>query len=87
MLYGGVSDENNPRVNTNDETLFILPENSRILSDEKKPYMEASIGLYNILKIFQVEVVRRITYLDFDENYPNAHPNKWGIRFGTKITF
>lgn len=87
MLYGGVSDENNPRVNTDDETLFILPENSRILSDKKIPYMEASIGLYNILKIFQVEVVRRITYLDFDENYPDAHPNKWGIRFGTKITF
>ena len=87
MLYGGLSDENNPRVNPNDEDLFVLPANSRVMSDKNIPYMEASVGLYNILKILQVEVVRRITYLDFDENYPNAHPNKWGIRFGTKITF
>lgn len=87
MLYGGLSDENNPRVNTNDETLFILPSNSRIMSESKIPYMEASLGLYNILKIFQVEVVRRITYLDHDDNFPNLHPNKWGIRFGTKFTF
>lgn len=87
MLYGGLSDENNPRVNPDDETLFILPSNSRVMSDNRMPYMEASLGLYNILKIFQVEVVRRITYLGFDENFPNLHPNKWGIRFGTKVTF
>lgn len=87
MLYGGLTDKNNPRVNPDDETLFILPSNSRVMSDKNIPYMEASLGIYNILKIFQVEVVRRITYLDHDENYPNLHPNKWGVRFGTKFTF
>ncbi len=87
MLYGGLSDENNPRVSTNDDALYILPSNSRVMSDSNIPYMEASVGLYNILKIFQVELVRRITYLDYDNKLPHLHPTKWGFRFGTKITF
>lgn len=87
MLYGSLSDENNPRVNTEDETLFVLPANTRVMTGDKIPYMEASVGLYNIIKIFQVEVVRRITYLNNDDNISNPRTNKWGIRFGTKITF
>ncbi len=87
MLYGGVSDKNNPRASKDDQELFILPENTRVISDTNIPYMEASVGLYNIIKIFQVELVRRITYLDYDENYPNARVNKWGMRFGLKFTF
>lgn len=87
MLYGGLTDKNNPRVSTNDEKLFVLPPNSRLLSDEKIPYMEASFGLYNIIKIFQVEAVRRITYLDYDDKYPMLKPKKWGVRFGLKFSF
>jgi hypothetical protein len=36
-----------------------------------KPYVEGSIGLYNIFSIFRLDLVKRFTYLD--------HPNISGI--------
>jgi len=36
---------------------------------EKKPYIEAGIGISNIFKVFRVDVVERITYV----NNLNAH--------------
>jgi len=36
-----------------------------------KPYIEASVGLYNIFTIFRLDVVKRFTYLD--------HPNVSGV--------
>ena len=47
----------------------------------KRPYMEASIGIENILKVFQVEVAWRLTYLD------NPQATRFGIRFGTAFYF
>ena len=36
-----------------------------------QPYLEASIGIYNILSIFRLDLVKRFTYLD--------HPNTSGL--------
>lgn len=41
----------------------------------KTPYVEASVGIYNIFKLIHIEYVRRLTYT----NMPGVQ--KDGIRF------
>jgi hypothetical protein len=45
------------------------------------PYMEASFGIENILKVMRVDAVRRLTYLD------NANARPWSLRLKLNITF
>jgi hypothetical protein len=75
MLYGGISDRNNPALNP---SLFHLPTDNlgttTSFSLEQKPYIEASIGISNILRIFRVDLIKRFTYL----NNPNV--SSLGVR-------
>jgi hypothetical protein len=68
VLYGGLSKANNPGYQTD---LFKFPTDQNGIpltyTLEKKPYIEASIGVSNILKIFRIDLIRRFTFLD--------HPN------------
>lgn len=81
-IYGDVTQKNNPRV-TPDLMLFPTDATGQrttyILGDA--PYMEMSIGIGNIFKIFRVDVVRRLSYLD--------HPNvaEYGLRARFKLDF
>ncbi len=71
ILYGGLRDENNPAVNP---LQMKFPTTNGVLSTYSlgaKPYMEASVGIYNIFTIFRLDVVKRFTYLD--------HPNVSGV--------
>ncbi len=81
-LYGGLSDENNPGITTG---LLHLPAdengNATTFSLEDKPYMEVSFGLENIFKIFRVDLVQRLTYLD----HPGVSP--LGIRVKLNVEF
>jgi hypothetical protein len=65
ILYGRVSNNNDPDLNTD---LFKFPTNNDgsplTFSLEQKPYIEASIGLSNILRILRIDLVKRFTYLD-----------------------
>lgn len=45
------------------------------------PYMEASFGVENILKVLRVDVVRRLSYLD------NPAARQWAVRLKLNITF
>lgn len=63
-----------------DNRLFYFPEGAHIMNSNA-PYMEYVVGIHNILKVFEVDYVRRLTYLH------HADINKWGIRFGVNITF
>ena len=47
----------------------------------QRPYMEASVGIENILKVLQVEVSWRLSYLD------NPQARRFGLRFGTAFYF
>jgi hypothetical protein len=47
----------------------------------KRPYMEASIGIENIFKIFQVEALWRLSYLD------NPQARQFGFRVGVAFYF
>lgn len=43
--------------------------------DPNMPYMEAGIGIENIVKVFRVEFFKRLSYLDTDYQI-----NNWGLR-------
>ena len=49
--------------------------------DRKTPYVEVIAGIHNIFKVFHIEYVRRLTYLE------RPGTDKWGIRFMFRVTF
>jgi Family of unknown function (DUF5686)/CarboxypepD_reg-like domain len=82
-LYGGLRDENVP-TKQNGQILFPTETSSgRTLMNtlEAKPYVEVSFGVSNVFKIFRIDYVRRVNYLDL----PGV--SKWGIRARFKIDF
>ena len=82
LLYGGIRAQNNPNVH---------PELYQFLRDAdgqpvafalgRAPYVEASVGVANIFKLFRLDLVRRLTYLD------NPHVAEWGLRGRFKFDF
>ena len=76
MIYGGLTDKNNPTLTPG---LLLLPDGTQPLGST--PYMECSVGLENIFKILRIDYYRRLTYLD--------HPDikKGGIRIALRFTF
>lgn len=82
ILYGTVTKNNNPDFN-NDLMKFPVDINGRSVTYtlENKPYIEASIGVGNIFKLFRVDAVKRLTYLDHPE------VSEWGIRIRFKFDF
>ena len=92
VLWGTLSDKNNPFLpqNANNSQLFYFPghfnpdgtfEYLSTIMDRKTPYVEVIAGIHNIFKVFHVEYVRRLTYLD------RPGTDKWGIRFMFRVTF
>ncbi|MBC3540991.1 DUF5686 family protein [Rufibacter sediminis] len=82
VLYGKVREENDPK---NDPELLAFPTYSTGLpitySLDKKPYVEASLGVGNIFKFFRLDVVKRLTYLD------NPGVSELGLRGRFKFDF
>src|SRR5690606_7023288 len=76
-LWGSLRDENNPIYNTNNQ-LFRFPfdDNGAPISYTlgKEPYIEGSVGIANIFKLFRVDLVKRFTYLE------NPGVSEWGVR-------
>ncbi|MDY4248636.1 DUF5686 family protein [Bacteroides pyogenes] len=83
-LWGSLTDKNNPFKSNNPE-LFRFParngEYTSFVMDSKIPYIEGSVGIYNIFKLLHIEYVHRFTYRD----KPNI--NKNGIRFMVLMVF
>lgn len=77
-LWGTLTDKNNPYKSTNRD-LFLFPMRNGMptsfVMDKNKPYVEISLGIYNIFKLLHVEYVRRLTYTEL----PNAQID--GFRF------
>jgi hypothetical protein len=66
FMYGRLTNDNNPDAQ---KDLFLFPMNERNESityqfKDGIPYAEASIGISNIFKIFRVDLLQRLTYLD-----------------------
>jgi hypothetical protein len=80
VLYGGLSQTNNPNLQPD---LFKFPTdiagNPTTFAFDKAPYIEASVGISNIFKLVRVDLVRRFTYLD------NPNVARYGIRIRFKF--
>jgi len=82
VLYGGVTSKNNPDLNPDLFNYPVAADGTPLTYTlEKKPYIEASIGCSNILRIFRVDLIKRITYL----NQPNV--SSFGVRVQFRFDF
>jgi hypothetical protein len=81
ILYGGLRDENNPAVNPYQMKFPLTKGELSTYSLGGKPYIEGSVGIYNIFTIFRLDLVKRFTYLD--------HPNisSLGLRISSNFQF
>ena len=81
-MIGHLTRKNNPFLeeNANDPMLFVFPEDTHLMHGIE-PYWEVFVGLHNILKFFEVDYVRRLSY----NGYSGVH--KHGVRFGFHFTF
>jgi Family of unknown function (DUF5686)/CarboxypepD_reg-like domain len=83
ILYGGVRDENNPATM---QSYLNFPKSASTgtpstFALNSQPYVEVSVGLANIFKLFRVDLVKRLTYLN------NPEVSQWGIRTRVKFDF
>jgi hypothetical protein len=83
MLAGGLRRENDPAYASSGVYEFIRDESGKPITYTLagQPYMEASVGVANIFKLFRVDVVKRLSYLD----QPNV--SEWGIRARFRLDF
>ena len=87
-IWGSLSDKNNPNaVKTQNLTspstsdLFMFPSDALCQPMGDKPYMEAGVGLDNILTILRIDYVWRLTYRD------HAGSDRHGIRIQLHFNF
>jgi len=81
VLYGGLRDENNPAINP-DQMRFPLTKGlTSTYALGSRPYVETSVGIYNIFSIIRLDLVKRWTYLQ--------HPgiSDVGLRISTNFNF
>lgn len=77
-IFGHLSNRNNPDC---DNTLFKFPAQAQPQKMNSTPYMEVGVGIDNILKMFRIDYVWRLTYRD------NPDIDKSGIRVGFHLSF
>ena len=82
MLWGALSDKNNPYLQQNmgNTNLLSFPEQTRLMNPDI-PYWEISLGIRSIFRFFQVEYVRRMNYND------NRFGPKNSVRLGFTLMF
>ena len=82
MLWGALSDKNNPYLqqNSGNNILLPFPEQTRLMNPDI-PYWEISLGIRSIFRFFQVEYVRRMNYND------NRFGPKNSVRLGFTLMF
>ena len=77
-IWGSLSDKNHPYKN---DDLFMFPADVPCLPMGDKPYMEAGVGLDNILTILRIDYVWRLTYRE------HAGTDRHGIRIQLHFNF
>lgn len=82
MLWGALSDKNNPLLqeNAGNSRLMHFPEGCHVM-DPSRPYYELVLGIHNIFQFFHVEYVRRLSYNDLSTS------PKWGMRYVIQMSF
>lgn len=77
-IWGSLSDKNNPAMNGD---IFQFPSDASCRAMGNEPYIEAGVGIDNILTILRVDYVWRVTYRD------NAGTDRRGIRIQLHFNF
>ena len=77
-IWGSLSDKNNP---AHSSDVFLFPANALCQPMGDKPYMEAGVGIDNILTILRVDYVWRLTYRD------HAGTDRRGVRIQLHFNF
>ena len=77
-IWGSLSDKNNPALNGD---IFQFPSDVSCRAMGNEPYIEAGVGIDNILTILRVDYVWRVTYRD------NAGTDRRGIRIQLHFNF
>ncbi|MBR4828998.1 MAG: carboxypeptidase-like regulatory domain-containing protein [Muribaculaceae bacterium] len=77
-IWGSLSDKNNP---AKSDDVFLFPVDALCQKMGDQPYMEAGVGLDNILTILRVDYVWRLTYRE------NAGTDRHGIRIQLHFNF
>ena len=88
MVYGSLSDANNPLI-TEGIPLFNLNQDGERLTNifDDGAYIEGSVGLTNIFKVLRLDLVKRFSYLD-NPNIPTLFGTAGlGIRARFKVEF
>ena len=84
-VWGSLSDKNNPMAtdasHLTSNSIFLFPADALCQPMGKKPYMEAGVGIDNILTILRVDYVWRINYRD------HAGTDRHGIRVQLHFNF
>lgn len=82
LLWGGLSAGNKPEQNS-DLFKFPVQQDGTPLCYvlDSTPYIEASVGIANIFKLFRVDLVKRFTYLD------NPNVPEYGLRMRFQLEF
>jgi Family of unknown function (DUF5686)/CarboxypepD_reg-like domain len=65
-------------INEKNKDFSILPDGTHTVN---KPYFEAGAGIENIFKVFRVDAIWRLSYLEHE----NVSP--FGVRFGMRFSF
>ena len=78
-IWGSLSDKNNPA--NGDSELYLFPADALCQPMGDKPYMEAGVGLDNILTVLRVDYVWRLTYRD------HAGSDRHGVRIQLHFNF
>ena len=77
-LWGSLSDKNNP---VKSPEVFLFPADAPCMPMGRRPYLEAGVGLDNILTILRVDYVWRLTYRD------HAGTDRHGVRIQLHFNF
>ena len=77
-IWGSLSDKNDP---TRSSDVFMFPADALCQPMESTPYLEAGVGLDNILTILRIDYVWRLTYRE------NAGTDRRGIRIQLHFNF
>lgn len=77
-IWGSLSEKNNPAQSSD---VFLFPADALCQPMGDKPYMEAGVGIDNILTILRVDYVWRLTYRD------HAGTDRRGVRIQLHFNF
>ncbi len=88
MVYGQLSDRNNPELNKDLPQFDTREDGSpNTYTFYDGPYMEGSIGVTNIFKVLRVDLVKRFNYLDHPDIPVLFGARGLGIRARFKVEF